>query len=313
MNTTSIRKGLPVLSRLKLFVALSRTPHALLDMATPGLSALLWLGGFPPVETLVLGLVTVFAGYTSVYALNDVVDHRRDKEKLQRVRPLQAHDDLDVTGVRHPIAQDMLRFREGLIWVIAWAILALGGAYFLNPLCAVIFLFACVLEAVYCVLLKVTCLRTLLSGAVKTSGAIAAVAAVDASPSAHFLVVLFCWVFFWEIGGQNIPNDWADREEDKLLGAKTIPVHLGVEKASLWSMLSLLIAVVMSLLLFRVIPYKIDLPYVLVSLGIGCFFLLVPGYRLYRSRDRFHAAALFNRASYYPLALLAVVAFRSML
>jgi 4-hydroxybenzoate polyprenyltransferase len=242
-----------------------------------------------------------------------VVDHRWDKEKLQRVRSLDAENDLDVTSVRHPIAQDMLEFREGLLWVIAWAILALGGAYVLNPLCAVIFLSACVLEAIYCLLLRVSYLRTFLSGAVKTSGAIAAVLAVDSSPSAPFLLVLFFWGFFWEIGGQNIPNDWADREEDKRLGAKTIPVHLGVEKASLWTMVSLFIAVGMSLLLFRVINYKIDLPYVVVSMAIGCFFLLVPGYKLYKTRDRFHAAALFNRASYYPLALLVVVALRSIL
>jgi 4-hydroxybenzoate polyprenyltransferase len=130
LNATSVRKDLPILSRLKLFVALSRTPHALLDMATPGLSALLWLGGFPPVETVILGLVTVFAGYTSVYALNDVVDHRRDKEKLQRLRSLDTENDLDVTSVRHPIAQDMLEFREGLIWVLRGRCSHLGELMF---------------------------------------------------------------------------------------------------------------------------------------------------------------------------------------
>jgi 4-hydroxybenzoate polyprenyltransferase len=280
-------------------------------MATPGLAALLWLGGFPPVETVILGLITLFAGYTSVYALNDVVDYRRDKEKLRLVRSLDKEKDLDVTSVRHPLAQDMLEFREGLIWVIAWAILALGGAYVLNPFCAVIFLSACLLEAVYCLLLRVSYLRTFLSGAVKTSGAIAAVLAVDSSPSLPFLITLFFWVFFWEIGGQNIPNDWADREEDKRLGAKTIPVHLGVEKASLWTMGSLFIAVAMNLLLFHAIKYKMDLPYIVASLAIGCFFLLIPAYRLYKTRDRFRAAALFNRASYYPLALVILVAFRS--
>jgi 4-hydroxybenzoate polyprenyltransferase len=306
-----MRKGLPVLSRLRLFVALSRTPHALLDMATPGLSALLWLGDFPPVETVILGLITVFAGYTSVYALNDVVDHHQDKEKLQLDRCLHSENDLDVTCIRHPIAQNMLKFREGLIWVVAWAILALGGAYILNPLCAVIFLSACLLEAIYCLLLKVSWLRTFLSGAVKTSGAIAAVLAVDSSPSLPFLLVLFLWVFFWEIGGQNIPNDWADREEDRRLGAKTVPVQLGTKKASSWTMGSLCIAMAMNLLLFRVIRYEIELPYVLASLAIGFFFLLVPAYRLHKTRDRFHAAALFNRASYYPLALLIVIALRS--
>ena len=72
--------------RLKLFFALSRTPHGLVDMATPGLAALLGLGAFPPPLTIALGFMTVFAGYTAVYALNDVVDFRADKEKLKQSR-----------------------------------------------------------------------------------------------------------------------------------------------------------------------------------------------------------------------------------
>ncbi|HSQ85183.1 MAG TPA: hypothetical protein VLM43_10715, partial [Desulfobacterales bacterium] len=71
------------LSRLKLFWALSRTPHGLLDMATPALGALLWLGRFPSFEVILIGLITTFAGYTAVYALNDVIDYRVDKEKLK--------------------------------------------------------------------------------------------------------------------------------------------------------------------------------------------------------------------------------------
>jgi len=35
----------------------------------------------------------------------------------------------------------------------------------------------------------------------------AAVVAVDPDPSAAFLIALFLSLFFWEIGGQNIPND----------------------------------------------------------------------------------------------------------
>jgi hypothetical protein len=72
------------LRRLKLFFALSRTPHGLLDMATPGVVALLWLGNFPASITIAMGLMTVFAGYTAVYALNDVVDFSSDREKIRR-------------------------------------------------------------------------------------------------------------------------------------------------------------------------------------------------------------------------------------
>ena len=70
-------------SRLKLFWALSRTPHGLIDMTTPAFAALLWLGAFPPFSVTVLGLITAFAGYTAVYALNDVIDYRADREKAR--------------------------------------------------------------------------------------------------------------------------------------------------------------------------------------------------------------------------------------
>ena len=80
MKTISLQNQAGI-SRLKLFLALSRTPHGVLDLAAPALGALLWVGGFPPAEIMGLGLITAFCGYTSIYALNDVTDHRVDKEK----------------------------------------------------------------------------------------------------------------------------------------------------------------------------------------------------------------------------------------
>ena len=79
------RPELTGIARLKLFLALSRTPHGILDMATPALAALLWLGGFPSAGVIALGLLTAFAGYTAVYALNDLVDYRVDKEEARQV------------------------------------------------------------------------------------------------------------------------------------------------------------------------------------------------------------------------------------
>jgi 4-hydroxybenzoate polyprenyltransferase len=238
------------MSRLKLFLALSRTPHGLLDLAAPGLSALLWLGTFPPAPVMGLGLLTAFSGYTAIYALNDVVDHRVDKEKFQGSGLPGARQDLDSVFARHPLAQGMLSYREGMFWTFAWAALAVIGAYLLNPVCAFIFLFACFLEFSYCRLLKVTYLRGIISGFVKTSGPVAAVFAVDPDPAPVFLVVLFFWLFFWEIGGQNVPNDWGDLEEDRRLQAKTIPVRFGTEGALAVILLSLGLAVALSLLPF---------------------------------------------------------------
>jgi 4-hydroxybenzoate polyprenyltransferase len=76
LEDSAIQNRYGGLSRIKLFWALSRTPHGLLDMSTPALGALLWLGAFPPLDIIILGIFTVIAGYTAVYAWNDVIDYR---------------------------------------------------------------------------------------------------------------------------------------------------------------------------------------------------------------------------------------------
>jgi len=138
--TAQITSAYTGFSRLQLFWALSRTPHGLLDMATPALGALLWLGRFPSFEVIVLGLITTFAGYTAVYALNDVIDYRVDKEKIRLCDQFDMQCDLDAIGIRHPMAQGYLSFMEGVLWTLAWSIAVILGAYYLNPVCIVIFI-----------------------------------------------------------------------------------------------------------------------------------------------------------------------------
>jgi 4-hydroxybenzoate polyprenyltransferase len=296
------------LSYLKLFLALSRATHALLDIATPCLAALVWLNAFPPVHTVILGIGTALAGYLAVYALNDVVDYRLDKEKVRSCSRSDTIDDLDALYVRHPMAHGLLSMREGLAWTGVWALLALAGAYLLNPACVVIFLLSVIFEICYCLMLQVSHLRIIISGAVKTMGGVAAVLAVDPRPSGAFLLILFLWLFFWEIGGQNIPNDLTDVDEDAQLNARTVPVRFGPDGARKIILASLSAAVIMSVLLFGMRAVLNGAVSMIGALAIGSWFLLVPGFRLYTEKTRLEAARLFNRASYYPLALLCMVA-----
>jgi len=282
-------------------------------MATPAFGALLWLGNFPSLKIILLGLMTAFAGYTAVYAMNDIIDYPLDKKKIRQGWLHHSVNDLDAKIIRHPMAHDLLSFREGLLWTMAWALLALIGAYQLNPVCVLIFLIGCGLEILYCLLLRLSYLRSIVSGMVKTSGAIAAVFAVDPSPSASFLIILFMLFFFWEIGGQNIPNDWPDMEEDLRLQAKTIPIRFGPRWASIFILASLMVSLAMNVFLFQLSPIRFQLPTVVVCLFVGSYFLIVPAYRLYRTKEGLHALSLFNRASYYPLALLALVTLNFMI
>ena len=296
-----------ILSHLKLFFALSRTPHGLLDMATPAVAALLWYGSFPPLRIIVMGLITTFAGYTAVYALNDLVDYRVDKQRFEQGLFPTMKKDLDSIFVRHPMVHGLLPFRNALFWAIGWAILAFTGAYLLNPFCMVIFLAACLLETIYCLMWRSNYLKVLISGAVKTSGAVAAVFAVDPSPSFPFLFFLFLWLFFWEIGGQNIPNDWADIEEDTQLQATTVPARFGVAYANVIIFFSLIFVVSLSGILLTVSRVGAQPVGIAASFCAGVYLLLIPAFRLYKGQGRTQALALFNRASYYPLSLLAVV------
>ncbi len=254
-----------------------------------------------------LGLLTVFAGYTAVYALNDVVDYRVDQAKLEAAGGRTKAGYLDALFLRHPMAQGQVSFGEGLLWTAAWAAMALAGAYRLNPVCAYIFVGGCLLEAVYCRLLRVSHLRTLVSGLVKTLGGVAAVLAVDPHPAPGFLFLLFLWLFCWEIGGQNIPADWHDVEEDRRLRAQTIPVRHGPEGAGAIILGSLALSVALSAALLSVAPLRFSPFMVGLAVAAGGYLLLLPGYRLYRTKDPAQAAALFNRASAYPLAMLSLV------
>jgi 4-hydroxybenzoate polyprenyltransferase len=309
MNTTSVSHNTAV-SGLKLFFALSRTPHGLVDMATPALAALLALGAFPPLKIMVLGLLTTFAGYTAVYALNDVIDYPVDKRKLQQGGFQKSGDYLDAVMMRHPLAQGALSFRAGVLWVLAWSFLTLIGAYILNPVCVLIFAGGCILETAYCLMWRSSHLRTIVSGVVKTCGAIAAVFAVNSDPSRPFLITLFLWLFFWEIGGQNIPADWTDIEEDRRLQATTIPVRLGVESANVIILSCLTVAILLNMALFRLVPGGLDYVMVVAALLAGVYLLFIPAHRLYSTKERGDATALFNKASYYPLVLLVLVIIR---
>lgn len=295
------------LAKTNLFWALSRTPHGILDMATPALGALLWLGRFPSLEVILIGLITTFAGYTAVYALNDVIDYRVDKEKLKLCGNFDIDCDLDAATVRHPMAQGYLSFKEGLLWTVGWSIVAIWGAYRLNPVCILIFAIGCLLETVYCLLLKVTHLRTIVSGGVKTAGAIAGVFAVDPSPSPIFLSMLFLWFFLWEIGGQNVPNDWSDIEEDRRLNAKTIPVRLGTNSANAIILGSLAASLILSTVVFYSSPIPFEFPFLVAAVATGLSFFMLPALLLYQTKKPMYAMALFNMASTYPLALLVIV------
>jgi 4-hydroxybenzoate polyprenyltransferase len=292
---------------MKRYFALSRTTHAILDIACPGFCALLWLGQFPEWSVLLLALLTVFAAYTAIYALNDLVGMAGDREKFSE--GINAGYSVEASELRYPLARNALSLREGLLWFAVWFAIALLGAYLLNIAILIILIVAAILEVIYCLLFRVTYLRVLVSGLVKSSGPIAAIFTVDHRPSTYLLLLVFAWVFFWEIGGQNIPADWNDTLEDRRVNAKTIPIHFGFKRAGLIVVMALSLTVITSMFLPLVSPVQLGWSYLLASAVVGFLLLLKPGYELYKQHQEGRLAArLFDHASYYPLAQLAIMA-----
>jgi 4-hydroxybenzoate polyprenyltransferase len=279
-------------------------------MAAPALAALLCLGHFPSLAVTLVGLITMFAGYTAVYALNDLVDLHIDSAKVAQGGYNDDEGYVDGVLVRHPLAKNILSFSSGLAWAVGWAVVAIAGAYWLNPVCLYFFLAGCALEAVYCKLLRVSPWRSAINGVVKAIGPLAAVFAVQPAPSALFLSILFLWIFCWEIGGQNIPNDLTDLEEDRRFGAQTLPVKLGAERAAILSLAMLTATLFLHPLLLWASPLPIGGIDLLAAMAANFFILLRPVLNLAQRCERAQAMALFNRASFYPLATLGLVLLR---
>ena len=294
------------MNKLNRYLALSRTAHGILDIAAPAFVALLWLGEFPPLPIIALSFFTAFAAYTSVYALNDLVGMQHDREKFAGAG-LNAGYSVEASADRYPLAQRVISVRSASIWMASWFLLALIGSYVLNPVVVPILVVAAALEVLYCRLLKVTFWRMLVSGLVKASGPIAAIYVVDPTPYLPSLLLIFSWLFFWEIGGQNIPADWNDTDEDRRVQAKTIPVKFGFETASRVVLVALLISVGLSGFLQQVSPARLGWLFAGGTLLLGTVLLLRPAYRLSRLKEARLAARLFDRASYYPLSMLALV------
>jgi len=103
------------------------------DPAVGGALPRWFLAGPPPALTIILGLLAAFAGYTAVFALNDVIDFKDDRRNMARYRVDRESFDIDSLGQRHPMAQGSLSYGAGVAWVAFWGLLSLVLAFRLRP------------------------------------------------------------------------------------------------------------------------------------------------------------------------------------
>ena len=293
--------------RLRTYFGFSRMHHSVLDVAHPCVGALVALGSFPPPLPLLIGLVSASAGFTAIFALNDLMDWRIDRERMQKQSRESSPFDLDTLGCQHPIAQGRLRFGKAVGWVLFWSLLSLCLAYLLNPVCSLMLLVAAGLEAGYCKLLRRTHWKALLSGCMVGIGALAGVYAYKRSPSLAYVLIFFVWTFSWEVGGRNISGDWIDVDEDRDLGIRTFPIRYGKLLSSRIAYALMVLTVLSSLSFPFLGAIKHPVVYYAGALIAGGYFLIIPGGRWLRSQRTESAMVLFNRACVYPLVMFVVV------
>ena len=70
---------------------------------------------------------------------------------------------------------------------------------------------------------------------------------------------------------------------------------------------SIMLTLIFSGVLLILSPISFELPFIIAFALVGFYFLMLPTIKLFRKDENSHAMILFNKASYYPLAMLVVV------
>jgi 4-hydroxybenzoate polyprenyltransferase len=291
-------------SKASLLFDFSHSRQAVLSVAQPGLAALLALGGFPSLRIVGLGLVASTAGMLCVYASNDLLDLRVDREAVRSPTSPKISEgyDIDVVAVRHPVAVGVLSVRLAIAWVVALGLIALGFAYWLRPGCALIFAGCVCLEVVYCALKRRTWLKTIPAGAMVGLGALAGWYAVRDFDL--YALAFFFLLAFWEIFGRNLTNDLADRSHDAPLGIKTLATVHGPK----WSARVILVGTTAVLPLAALQQGSLYLRLLMVATAVWT--MTLPALGLVRSPQEKESQRMFNRASLFlPLAFLVALVY----
>ena len=161
-NSKSVEDVSPF-GRAKLFLAFSRGLQAFISIAQPALGAVIALVAIPEWDVVVIGFIAAWAGNNAAFAINDLLDVELDKRRFKHLREFKGFD-IDTALVRHPLAQGYLSYRSGVVWIGASSLIAVLGAYLLNPWCVVLFVAALVLEICYCRLSQISSFKFLITG-----------------------------------------------------------------------------------------------------------------------------------------------------
>jgi len=278
---------------------LSRGRQALVSIAQPVLCALLALGRLPDLRVAALGAVAATSGELAVFSLNDLLDYRADAQSLRAGKGDMQGFDIDVAFERHPLAAGHVSLALAVTWETFLCLVFAVSAWLLSPLCVTLFAAAVALQVVYCLLRRLTWLKTVISGVMVGVGSLAGWVAV--APLDVRAVWPFLFLSAWETGGRNMSNDFADVDTDSRVGLATVATLYGPQVAAR-AIFGVMLAIV-------ALAALLPMPLVgrLLAVAGAAWFLVLPGWRLLRRPTPAMSAAYFNRASLYPIVALAAL------
>ena len=283
--------------KLLLLLDFARSRSAFLSLGEPALGALIAYAAIPSGRVILLGLLAATAGYLCVYALNDLLDLRADRQEIQlsSKHPEDWDPDvphLDIMTLRHPVAAGALPLWAGVVWVAGLGLVGLTAAYLLRPLCAWLFILCALLQVLYCSLRRRTWLKVVPAGVMVSVGGLAgwfAVGKAGWGAAAFFFLLLF-----WEIFGRNLSNDLADVEHDRLVGITTLAATHTPSTAIVTILWGALLMPVVALLQPSPWPTRV----ILAVIGLAT--MTGPALSLNQRRDGGSAQRYFNTASLFP-------------
>ncbi|MFA5801281.1 MAG: UbiA prenyltransferase family protein [Thermoleophilia bacterium] len=283
-----------------LFYDLARGKHTFLSLSQPIMGAVIAISAVPSARVMALGLLAATSGYFAVYSLNDILDHQIDRKSLEHGKADRDDNDIGVAVRKHPLAWGDLSLAVSVSWVAALGLFSLILAWLLAPACALAFAGCVGLEVIYCTLRRVTWLKTVISGAMVSLGALAGWLAV--APLDLRAIYLFIFLMLWEIFGRNLSNDLADVVSDRSVGIRTVAVTFSNRTAAR--------AILTGACLTVIFPLVMPLPWIsrAIAIAVGIPSMLLPALALVKEPTSEIASAYFNKASYYPtLFLIALI------
>lgn len=298
----------PFTNKFMALMGFSRAYIGFFVLAQSALGASLALKGLPSWDVIVVGVIACLAGSYSLVAYNDLLDIPIDKKRFEnKLREVEGFD-MGSAFERHPVAKGLISFKLALAWILATATISMLGIAYLNPSLIWVLPAIAIFVTAYSILSTRSPFKVLAVAVAVTLGGVAGWVAVSFEKGILFWLFV-AWTFLWEIGGRNIPNDFNDVEEDRLIGIKTFPVMFGCTTAACVIFFFLIVTTLVSLPMVWLVTSSVA--WMLTALILAIYFLLVPGLRLLKDSVPQQSLKLYNRSCFYPPAmfLLFVLAF----